>query len=203
MDWVDSELARISDPEYVSGLEGVELADLRTRRDECERLETILSYCRRIAEGRMDLVRVALEERAGSAGTSANDETEGASSSFTDSPAERLAAIMACGPPRPPGPARVSKLFSPDFNSEDKGIQDTMAELDSVLSEAQMAYLHEVPLQNIAESLARLTEIEFRLSAQRSSVHGIMDTIDAEVAKRYERGLVTVDALIDDLSSNA
>ncbi len=192
MDWVESELARISDPEYVAGLERVVLADLRGMRDECDRLEVVLSYSRRMTQGRIDVVSAALAERSGGMGTGGNDAATGVSSSGGDSLTERLTAIMASGPLRPSSSGRMTKLFFPDFETD-----DILAELSSVLSETQLVHLKEISSQELTEILSELTGIESQLSAQRRSVHGIMDIIDAEMAKRYKGGLASVDALVD------
>ncbi|MHB8263003.1 MAG: RsiG family protein [Acidimicrobiales bacterium] len=198
MDWVESELARISGPEYVADLERVALADLRAMRDECERLEVVLSYSRRMTQGRIDVVRATLAERPGDMGVGGNDAAAGMSSYGGDSMTERLTAIMASGPPRPSGSGRMSKSFFPDFETD-----DILAELSSVLSETQLVHLQELSSQELTEILSGLTDIESQLSAQRRSVHGVMDAIDAEIAKWYKEGLATVDALVDGRNGTA
>ena len=191
MAWVEDELTRITAPEYLSGLAHADLSQLRVMRDECERVEVVLSFGRRMTEGRMDLIRAALDRSADVSG-GADDLLREESYSL-----EELAAIMASGPARPPGPGRIPKPFAPDF-SPDFETSYIMDELNEVVSEGQLVHLQDLDPKELSGNLARLATIESRLSGQRRMLHGILDAIEAEVARRYKDGLATVDSLVNE-----
>ena len=51
------------DPSYLADLGGLSLTELRAKRQACAELETDLSYLRRLAQARMDLIGAESERR--------------------------------------------------------------------------------------------------------------------------------------------
>ena len=180
MTWLDTELTRVLDPHYLDGMPERDLDEIREMRTECEQTETAVSFLRRMAQGRLDLIHAYLDRRNHSELSDLREFVE------------ELPSIIAAGPPPKTGPARIfggSRL--PDPYPEDLSI-----ELDAILGAEQMSELESLEgseLQSIADELATL---EKRLSQQRRSLHEEIDRIQAEIVSRYKTGKATVDGLL-------
>src|SRR5438270_10956270 len=57
------ELDRLLDPDYLGDLQSRPIEEIRAMRDECQRAEDGLSYVRRQAQGRLDIVAAELARR--------------------------------------------------------------------------------------------------------------------------------------------
>ena len=191
MNWLEEEFSKILTPDYLSELSRVDLQILREMRAECESVEVMLSFGRRMTEGRLDLIRATLDSSE-----SASDDVDGLLQEEGYS-MDRLASVMASGPSRPSGPGRVSKPFAPDF-APDFGAGDIMRELNEIISEEKLAHLQELGSKELSDILPKLVAIESRLSSQRHTLHGILDTLEGEIARRYKDGLATVDSLVNE-----
>src|SRR5215217_1338650 len=55
---------RVLDPRFTDGVERLDLAELRARREEAEAEEADVSYLRRLLQGRLDILRAELERRS-------------------------------------------------------------------------------------------------------------------------------------------
>src|SRR5215204_2162151 len=60
---VDPRLANVTAPTYLAGLTSLPIERVRAMRTECQALENALSYIRRLAQGRLDIVGAELERR--------------------------------------------------------------------------------------------------------------------------------------------
>jgi hypothetical protein len=179
MTWLDTELGRVLDPHYLDGLSERDLDEVREMRAECEQTETAVSFLRRMAQGRLDLIHAYLDRRARS---EINDMR-----AFVDD----LPSIMAAGPPPRTGPAHIFGSRLPDAHPD-----DLVEELDAVLGADKMSELEsleDAQLESIADELA---EMERRISRQRRSLHEAIDQIQAEIVSRYKTGRATVDGLL-------
>jgi RsiG-like len=179
MTWLDTELSRVLDTHYLDGMQDRELDEIREMRTECEQTETAVSFLRRMAQGRLDLIHAYLDRRTHS---ELSDLRE-----FVD----ELPSIIASGPPPKSGPTRFGGSRLPDPYPE-----DLSTELDAVLRPEQMSELESLDddkLQSIAEELATM---EKKLSQQRRSLHEEIDRIQAEIVSRYKTGKATVDGLL-------
>jgi len=179
MTWLDTELDRVLDPHYLDGLSERELDEVREMRAECEQTETAVSFLRRMAQGRLDLIHAYLDRRAHSEISNMR--------AFVDD----LPSIMAAGPPTRSGPARIFGSWLPDAHPD-----DLVVELDAVLGAEKMSELESLDdseLESIADELA---EMERRISRQRRSLHEEIDRIQAEIVSRYKTGRATVDGLL-------
>src|SRR5690606_19399725 len=61
--FVDPKLEQLTAPAYLAGLTDVPLERVRAMRAECQAVENALSYVRRLAQGRLDIVGAELERR--------------------------------------------------------------------------------------------------------------------------------------------
>jgi hypothetical protein len=179
MTWLDTELGRVLDPHYLDGLSDRGLDEIRQMRGECDRAETAVSFLRRMAQGRLDLIHAYLDRRSR---TEINDMR-----AFVDD----LPSIIAAGPPTKAGPPRMAGSRLPDAHPEDLAV-----ELDAVLGADKMSELEnldDAQLDAIADELA---EMEARISKQRRALHEQIDHLQAEIVSRYKTGRATVDGLL-------
>ena len=177
MAWLDTELERLLAPDYLEGLSQRSLEDVRAMRAECQEAETAVSYLRRMAQGRLDLVHACLDLHG-----------EGGD---LESLVERLPSIIGSGPPRPQGYGRLPSQMSPDLDQE-----DLTDELDAVLDAdhiASLTTMGEAELRAVGE---QLTAIEQRISDQRRALHERIDKLQAEIVSRYKTGEASVDGLL-------
>src|SRR5579864_1480895 len=149
MAWLDTELERLLAPHYLDGLSERSLEEVRAMRAECQEAETAVSYLRRMAQGRLDLVHACLDRHED-----------------LDTLVEHLPTIIGSGPPRPPGYGRLPSQMSPDLERD-----DLTAEIDDVLDADHVAALPEMDQDELRGVAERLNDIETRISHQRRALH--------------------------------
>ena len=172
-------LVEVFDPSYVAGLGQLPLADLRSRRDTCAELETELSYLRRLAQARIDLIAAESDRRQ--LGLSAEPEVL----------IEQLAQILA-DHPRGEGPGRLLTVFAPA-----EGAQSALAaRVEAVCPSDQIAALGTLSSEQLDGLLRDLSTLEGDVSAERRALHAIQDRLQEELVRRYRSGEATVDALL-------
>lgn len=176
----DAELARIFAPDYLKGLRQRSLEDVRAMRAECQEAETVVSYVRRVAQGRLDVVHDFLDHRAAGDGDAQ-----------LDAVVDNLSSIIGSGPPRPSGNGRLPSRMSPDLE-----IGNLTAEIDEVLDGARIGELPTMTEQELQVVAGRLTAIEARISDERRALHERIDALQAEIVSRYKTGEATVDGLL-------
>lgn len=176
---LDTELDRLFAPDYLQGMAGRTLGELRAMRAECQQAETAVSYLRRVAQGRLDLVHGILERKAAGAAEL---------SDLVDD----LPSLLGSGPPRPSGPGRLPSQMAPDIEVDD----DITAEIDAVFDATHIGDMlskSETELQAVGE---QLMEIEARISQQRRELHERIDALQAEIVTRYKTGQASPDGLL-------
>ncbi|MDP9495817.1 MAG: aerial mycelium formation protein [Actinomycetota bacterium] len=152
-------------PEFLVGLDALDLDELRSRRDTAEDVETQISYYRRLLHGRMDLLNFELRRRRG--------EEE---RSLLDALPEILASGMVLGPEpnlryidvMPPLPTTTGRRL-----------------IDQIMDDGILTQLPELSDQELVESLERLREVEAELSTQRKQLHVVIDALQDEIVARY------------------
>ncbi|MDA8342722.1 MAG: hypothetical protein M0007_10945 [Actinomycetota bacterium] len=178
-----AELEALLVPGYLDGIGEKPLEEIRRMRGACQEAEVGLSYVRRLSQGRLDIVLRALDHRRnGDPQTAADD---------LAAMVEELPQILAAGPHRPPGPGRLPMLLAPDTERE-----DLTARLDAILDAdgvGRLAEQDEATLQGIA---SRLSELEAAVSADRRLLHERIDSLQAEIVRRYKTGSATVEGLL-------
>jgi hypothetical protein len=183
---LQADLGRLLTDSYLRGIESKSLDDIRSMRAECQSAEVALSYLRRLAQGRLDIVQAYLVRPAADGGDTAATEPPDLAALV-----EGLPAILSSGPGRPPGPGHMVTVLAPD--TEDP---DLTAELDSVVSSDEIGHLGELGQERLSAMADGLEEIERRVSADRRALHQRIDTLQAELVSRYKSGRASVDGLL-------
>jgi hypothetical protein len=156
---------RVLDPDYLADVDRQSDDELREMRDECIEIETELSYVRRLAQGRIDILEAESERRA----------TGG---SIADLVA-RLPEILADDGPRPsPENSRLPQHLAPAPNIEWK------RGLESLLTDASLTQLPGLSDEALADTIASLQELEQDYSSLRRQMHGVLDRIEAALTAR-------------------
>jgi hypothetical protein len=177
---LDNELGRLFAPDYLDGLETLPLSEVRSMRADCNEAETVVSYLRRVVQGRLDIVHSFLDHH--DTGESVGD---------LKSVVDELSKIIGSGPARPPGPGRLPSQMSPDMEKV-----DLTREIDDVLNAEGIGRLPTMAEADMRSLAASLTAIEQRISDQRRTLHERIDVLQAEIVSRYKTGEATVDGLL-------
>ena len=152
------------------------LDELRALRNRLQSEDDEVSYVRRVAQARVDLVRAEQHRR---------DRGEIAE----DLPSELrvvLSAHLTGGAPRPPRPV------------EDLADNELSDELDGVCAEHGFSRLEELSPDDLTELEHQLTAFERRVSDDRRDRYDRLDALSAELVRRYREGEASVDGLLDD-----
>jgi Mg2+ and Co2+ transporter CorA len=176
---LEDEVAPLLVDGYLDGLPTRPLDELRQMRERCQRAETKISFLRRLAQGRLDIIHAFLDRR----------EDEG--DVDLDDLVADLTAIMAAGPPRPEGPGRLPPVMVPDIEGD-----DLAAELDRVIDAEQVARLATMSLDQLRAAAEQLAAFEARLSQQRRALHERIDRLQREIVERYKTGGASADELL-------
>jgi len=157
-------LARVLQPGYLEGLEKCSLEDLRAKHIECVELENTLSYVRRLAQGRLDILGAEDQRRA----------TGGS----VDELVASLPKILA-GRDIRPGSAqtRVPPHLGPD------GVE-LPPELARFVADDTLARLPTLSDDELRTAREELADLEERVSTDRRDLHGVIDRIEHVLAGR-------------------
>ena len=153
--------ARVLDPTYVADLSARSFDDLRAMHSECVELETEVSYVRRLAQARIDILEAEITRRAD--GGSLEDLIQALPQILADS-----------GPRGNPASSRIPLQMAPEQDSE---WTPQLEPFDGVL--ANLPLLSDDELQ---EAIDGLRSLERDVSAERRELHGVIDTIDLQLA---------------------
>lgn len=165
------ELSHVADPAYLAGLAQVPTDRIREMRVECSDLENSLSYVRRLAQGRLDLLLAETQRRGSGRGGDLAD--------IVDS----LPDVLSEGV-RGPGSGRVSQELDPP----DHLVEPLVADLDSAVGPSVMAALVELGNDELSAAVIALRRFEDRLSSARHSLHDTIDALNTDLARRIAGG---------------
>lgn len=150
------------------------LAGLREERQRLQRAEDAVSYVRRIAQGRLDLVRAELRRRG-----------EGEHLDVDSDLAEVLATRMSGGSNRPPRDTEVP---------EDHPL---LADLDQRCEGLGYDRLTTLDDEGLAALESELDGFEHACSAERHALFDRIDAMTAELVRRYRDGDASIEGLLD------
>jgi hypothetical protein len=154
---------RVLTPGYVVDLEGRSIDELRAMHAECLELETEVSYVRRIAQARIDILTAEIDRR----------ERGGTLGDLIDS----LPQILADqGPRGTPASSHLPMQLAPEQESE------WAPQLERL--EARLAELPTLPADEVRGTLDGLRAFERAVSDQRRELFAVIDRIDLVLAER-------------------
>ena len=176
------ELDVVNDPSFLTDLQSRAMDDLRAVRSRLQSLENSLSYVRRLIQGRVDIVGGELQRRR-----------EGGADGSTSELIGRLPDILAeARGGQGPGSVRPPLSLQPDAEVTAK----LEAMLEEVIALDELNHVVEMQESALTGSLTGLNELEDKVSDQRRTLHGLIDSVQAEVTRRYTTGEATVDGLL-------
>lgn len=177
------ELDVVTAPDFVSDLGARPMDELRALRSRCQSLENSLSYVRRLIQGRVDIVGGELQRRR-----------DGGDSGDVSELIGRLPDILSDGSrgASTPGSVRPPHSMEPDAEVTSK----LEAMLDDVIVAEDLGAVAEQSDDRLEAILGALGTLEDQVSSNRKQLHGVIDSVQAEVIRRYSSGEETVDNLL-------
>ena len=177
------ELDVVTDPSFLADLGTREMEELRAIRSRCQSLENSLSYVRRLIQGRVDIVGGELQRRR-----------EGGDAGNTSELIGRLPDILSEGSRTTGGPGSVRP---PHSLEPDAAVTAQLeAKLETVIAAEDLGNVAQLGEDALNGGLTKLNELEDEVSDNRRKLHGVIDTVQAEVTRRYTTGEATVDGLL-------
>lgn len=162
-------IQRLLDPQFLSALDARPLDELRSMKGECVDVENALSYLRRLAQARIEILDAEHERRehGGSVGDLVKD----------------LPRILSGDSVRPaitdtrmaPAGAPAIELHWPDRREE-------------LVADTTLANLPLLSADELQSSRDRLRDFERELSELRRGMHGVIDSLEREIAARQVAG---------------
>jgi hypothetical protein len=149
------------------------LDELRSRRERLQAEDDAVSYARRVAQARLDLVKAA---RSGG--------QHAADSDLRDDLSEVLSQHLTGGPARPPRP------------TDDLSETAVAVELDEICTEQGFSRLEELDGDGLDTLGQALEQFEQRISSDRRERFERIDALTAELVRRYRDGEADVDSLL-------
>ncbi len=160
---------RVLDSGYLDGLAARAIDDVRLMRAECGEIETEVSYVRRLAQARLDILQAELDRRA--AGGSLGELIEA------------LPQILAGDAPRSaPATSRLAQPLAPSME-----IQWSRG-LERLVADATLANLPTLSEDELRSTMDQLRELEVEVSGVRRRLHAVMDALERELANRLKVG---------------
>jgi hypothetical protein len=152
---------------YLDGLEAKPLDEVRTMHEECLEVETEVSYVRRLAQARIDIVRAELDRR--SAGGSVGDLVA------------MLPQILADESPRTdPAHSRLPRHLAPSpAITWRRG-------LERLITDATLVNLPSLTEDELNDTVEQLRTLEGEMSERRRALHGVIDGIESNLAARHK-----------------
>ena len=152
---------------YLDGLEAKSLDEVRTMHEECLEVETEVSYVRRLAQARIDIVRAELDRR--SAGGSVGDLVA------------MLPKILADESPRTdPAHSRLPRHLAPSpAITWRRG-------LERLITDATLVNLPSLTEDELNDTVEQLRTLEGEMSERRRALHGVIDGIESNLAARHK-----------------
>ena len=169
----------MTDEAYLQGLEQRSTVDVRAMRAECQSLETQVSFVRRLAQGRLDIVDAELDRR------------------HRGRPPSDLAEMVAALPDTlgrhltAPGSGRRPTTIEP-IEPDPLLVEP----LDRILDVDALGSLPSRSDSELGQIRVALAEVEADLSARRRQVFERLDALSAEITRRYRTGEASVESLL-------
>jgi hypothetical protein len=162
-------IQRLLEPSYVGGLDARTLDDLRLMKTECADYEHALSYYRRLAQARLEILEAERErrERGGTVGDLVADLPR-----ILSSESERSGVL-------------TTRVAEPEAPSIELRWPDGRERL---VADTTLAQLPALDVEQVNTTIAELREFEREVSDLRQQLHGVIDQIEREIAARQVAG---------------
>ena len=151
------------------------LDELRRVREELQHEDDVVSYARRVAQARLDLVGAERSRR---------ERTDDAD--LRDDLSAVLSQHLTGGAARPPRP------------TDDLSESAVAIELDAVCVQHGFSRLEELDETELTSLSRALDEFEQRISSDRRERFERIDALTAELVRRYRDGEADIDSLLAD-----
>lgn len=158
---------RILDPELLNDVASITTIDLRTRRDEVRELEAEFSYARRLLQGKIDILAAELKRRS-----------EGGEPGMGDL-VSRLPSILA-DEPRTGGATRLLESDLPRNAGRFRRYTERLA--------TGLAHIETSTPEELKAMVTELGAEERKVSEARRRAQKIIDGLNAELVRRYQKG---------------
>ena len=149
------------------------LSELRGLRQQLQNEDDAVSYARRVAQARLDLVKSEASRRAAESDAEPTDELRTV-----------LAQHLTGGPARPPRP------------TEDLSDHPLAVELDEICARGGLGHLKSLDDAELAALTEAISQFETRMSSDRRARFDRLDALSAELVRRYRDGEADVDTLL-------
>lgn len=150
------------------------LDELRTLRQRLQLEDDAVSYARRVAQARLDLVRAEARRRV-----------DGVTPAVDDELRTVLSSHLTGGPARPPRP------------TEDLSDHPLAVELDEICATNGLGRLKSLGDADLAALTEAIAAFETKVSSDRRDRFERLDALSAELVRRYRDGEADVDSLPD------
>lgn len=151
------------------------LDDLRALRQQLQHEDDVVSYARRVAQARLDLVKSEHARR-----------DAGPEADLNEQIGSVLSQHLTGGPARPPRP------------TEDLSDNILADELDAVCAEHHFGRLDDLDDAELLALTDAIGSFETRVSSNRRERFDRLDALSAELVRRYRDGEASVDSLLAD-----
>lgn len=152
-------------------------AELRSARANLQMQEDVISFVRRMAQGRCDLARDEQRRRV--------DGTPASGMSVVDI-ANVFGQEHGGGSSRPPRETNIS------------ADHELVVELESLCERVGFGELRTLDDDALESAIAEIEKFELARSAERKSLFAKIDALTTELVKRYKDGGANVDTLLTD-----
>ena len=156
---------RIRDPSYLDGIESRSLEDVRARRDESMAEREYLSLLRRLVQGRAEILKAELASRG------SDDDRR---------LVDRLSEILASDQPVT-SRGEAMKVSLPEAE-----MLLARRRIERLVADAGISDPTTLDVASLAEAVEQLTIEEANVSEARGAVIAVLDTLQAELKRRYK-----------------
>ena len=175
------ELDRLLEAGYLDNLRSRSIEEIRAMRAECQVVETGLSYVRRLAQGRLDIVAADLRRRR-----------DGGDPPDLHSLVEHLPEILG-ERVHAAGVGRLPTLMAP---RDDEVTRQLTARLDAIVDANILGALEQLDDDEALALTSQLADLERQVSERRQALFTRIDALQAELTRRYKTGEATVESLL-------
>lgn len=181
--YVHADLQRLLADDCLKGMTDMPLDRLRGLRVEASAAEGDVSFVRRVAQGRLDIVGHEAKRRAGGEAPNAaqvDDLLFDMPDILTDPAVDGAGRTPRAVPVLEPGKIAL-------------GLVD---DLNKIASPSDLSGVANLDKGQLADLFDSLREFEVDMSAIRRQLHDRIDSMQDEIARRYREGEASVDALL-------